>query len=244
MISLVTFDFWQTLFADTPETSARAHALRLAGVGETLGRAGRVYDAASLSAADARAAKAFEAIWRRHLSMSSAEQVRMFLEALDPTLPAALSAAHLASVTAAYEEPAVTYGPEPAPGALGAIAWLHARGFALGVISNTGRTPGTVLRRLLARAGLRDCFRVFSFSDEVGVRKPAPEIFRRTLTQAGVTPEGTVHLGDDPVNDVAGARAVGMRAIHYVPDGRPAAEPADAVLYHFSELPAVLARLA
>ena len=36
MIRLVTLDFWQTLFADTQESSSRAHALRLDGVAAAL----------------------------------------------------------------------------------------------------------------------------------------------------------------------------------------------------------------
>lgn len=243
MIRLVTFDFWQTLFTESPEGLTRTHALRLAGVREALGRAGHHVDAEVLTDADARAGVAFAAIWGQHRSMSAAEQVRMFLEAIDPRVPGALSPEHRAAVEAAYEEPALTHPPMMAPGAAEAIRWCRAQRLTLGVISNTGRTPGTVLRRLLARADVLPCFAVLSFSDEAGVRKPARAIFERTLGQARIPAEGAVHLGDDPVSDVAGARALGMRAIHYAPDRRPVAEPTDAVLRHFDELPAVLARL-
>ena len=82
-----------------------------------------------------------------------------------------------------------------------------------------------------------------AFSDEMGVPKPAAEIFRRVLDQAGVGPAVAVHVGDDPVTDVAGARGVGMRAIHYVPDPWVTAAPADGVLHRFAELPGLLARL-
>lgn len=243
MIRLVAFDFWQTLFAESPEGLARTHALRLGGVREALGRAGHHVDAEVLADADTRSAAAFAAIWGQHRSMSAPEQVRMFLEAVDSRLPATLSAEHRVAVEAAYEEPALTHPPIVAAGAVEAIRWCRGQGLTLAVISNTGRTPGTVLRQLLARAGVLERFTVLSFSDEVGARKPARAIFLRTLTEAGVPAEGAVHLGDDPVSDVTGARAVGMRAIHYAPDRRPAAEPADAVLRHFDELPAVLARL-
>ncbi len=101
-----------------------------------------------------------------------------------------------------------------------------------------------MLRRLLDRVGVLARFRVLSFSDEVSVRKPAAEIFRDTLARAGVRPAGAVHLGDDPVSDIAGARAAGMRAIHYAPDGRAPTQEADAVLRHFGNLSTVLERLA
>lgn len=242
MLALVTFDFWQTLLAETPEGLRRAHALRLAGVREALARAGHAYDGHAMAEADARALAAFEAIWREHRSMAAPEQIGMFLGALDPALPGALSAAELAAVTTAYEEPVLSHPPTVSPGAAEALRWCRARGLAVALISNTGRTPGTVLRRVLEGAGLLDAFLVLTFSDEAGVRKPATEIFRQTLARAGAGAEAAVHVGDDPVTDVAGARAVGMRALHYVPAGRSAAAPSDGVLRHFGELPAVLAR--
>ena len=133
--------------------------------------------------------------------------------------------------------------PEITPAAAETVQALRAGGLALGVISNTGRTPGWVLRRLLDDAGLLSCFDVLAFSDEMGTRKPAAEIFRRVLDEAGVIPTRAVHVGDDPVTDVAGARGVGMRAIHYVPGG-DAAALADAVLRRFADLPRVVAQLA
>ena len=52
------------------------------------------------------------------------------------------------------------------------------------------RTPGTTLRQLLGQFGLLDSFAHLTFSDEVGVRKPAPEIFAMTLRAMGVPPRG------------------------------------------------------
>jgi FMN phosphatase YigB (HAD superfamily) len=77
----------------------------------------------------------------------------------------------------------------------------------------------------------------------MGVPKPAAEILRRVLDQAGVGPAVAVHVGEDPVTDVAGARGVGMRAIHHVPDPWVTAAPADGVLHRFAELPGLVARL-
>lgn len=243
MIRLVTFDFWQTLLADTPASGAAARALRLAGVRAALAAAGHFYDPGLQEAGDAQALTVLDAIWRTERDVSPAEQVRIVLETLDPGLSRKLEPAALAAVADAYAEPTLTHAPVVAAGVVEAIRTLAGQGTVLGIVSNTGRTPGVVLRRLLERAGVLPAFRVLSFSDEVGTRKPAAEIFRRTLALAGCPPEAAVHIGDDAVNDVAGARAVGMRALHYVPGGGPAVEPADGVLRHFAELPALLGRL-
>jgi putative hydrolase of the HAD superfamily len=242
-IRLVTLDFWQTLLADTPVSSLAAQALRLGGVQAALAAAGHRYEPAALEAGDGRALAALDAFWRTHRDVSPPEQVRIFLEALDPGLSRKLPPEAFVAVARAYAEPVLTHQPVVAAGAVEAIRALAVQGIALGVISNTGRTPGVVLRRLLERAGVLSAFAVLSFSDEVGVRKPATEIFRRTLALAGVPAEAGVHVGDDPVNDVEGARAAGMRALHYVPDGGVTAEAADGVVRHFDELPARVGRL-
>src|SRR5439155_26685625 len=87
-------------------------------------------------------------------------------------------------------------------------------GSTLAVVSNIMRTPGVTLRKLLERYGLLGYFRHTTFSDEVGVRKPDPEIFALTLRAVGAGAESAVHVGDDEVLDVQGASAAGMRDIH------------------------------
>lgn len=52
------------------------------------------------------------------------------------------------------------------------------------------------------------------YSHEVGMSKPDPRIYRLVCTRLGVTPAETVFI-DDTDHIVAGARAVGMHAVHY-----------------------------
>jgi putative hydrolase of the HAD superfamily len=112
------------------------------------------------------------------------------------------------------------------------------------VVSNTMRTPGTVLRRVLEGQGVLGCFSELTFSDEVGVRKPAAEIFRLTLEKLGVNAAEAVHVGDDPVLDVAGARGAGLRVIQVVSGDRaPAETPPDLTVRGLGELPEAIAWL-
>ena len=150
--------------------------------------------------------------------MAPDDQLRMFLEALDPALPAALDVRGARADRRRVPGADAAHRPDITPGAVEAVRELRARGLRLGLISNTGRTPGRVLRRLLEDADLLPCFDVLVFSDEARVRKPAAAIFRRVLDQTRVDPARAVHVGDDAVSDVAGARGAGMRAIHFVPD--------------------------
>lgn len=243
MIQAVTFDFWQTLMADTPENLARATALRLEGVRTVLERSGQPVERRALEAGYEASWHRLGAIWQEHRDLPYREQVAIFLEAVAPGLAGRLAPEIFEEAVQAYITPVLSSPPVPSPGAVEAVNALASQGLVLCVVSNTGRTPGVMLRQVLARFGLLDRFRVTSFSDELGIRKPNPEIFRTTLARAGVDPACAVHVGDTPKDDIAGARAAGMRAIHFVADGQPGSEAADLVLRDFAGLPDALARL-
>ena len=59
-------------------------------------------------------------------------------------------------------------------------------------------------------------------SEEAGVSKPDPTIFRLALDRLGVTAEESVMVGDSWVADIDGARAAGIRAIWFNPTGAAA----------------------
>ena len=58
-------------------------------------------------------------------------------------------------------------------------------------------------------------FAGWSFSDEVGWYKPAPQMFQHSLDYLGTTASATAHIGDIRRTDVAGANAAGFLAIRY-----------------------------
>jgi putative hydrolase of the HAD superfamily len=90
-----------------------------------------------------------------------------------------------------------------------ALDELAARGLKLGVVSNF--EPW--LEEVLALQGIADRFAAVAISGTLGVAKPDPEIFKAALTEAGADPAATVHVGDQLVNDVAAARAVGITPV-------------------------------
>ncbi len=92
--------------------------------------------------------------------------------------------------------------------------------YKLSLISNTGRTPGRILRVLLKEAGIIDFFDVLVFSDEVHLRKPSSQIFLLTCERAGVKCEEAAHIGDSITIDFLGARDSGMKPIQFLPDDR------------------------
>lgn len=238
MIRVVTFDFWQTLIIDTPENVQRGKELRLEGVALVLARAGRPARPAELETAYEASGKALtRRFWRDHRDLPHREQVKIFLELAAPGVTGDLSPELFDEAVAAYISPVLRLLPQPVSGATETLSALRERGLTLGLISNTGRTPGVVLRQVLDYYGLLGYFEVLSYSDEVGYRKPHPAIFTETLRQAGAEPAQALHVGDDAGADVAGARAIGMRAGHFSARGGNGAPEADFVLHYLAELP-------
>ncbi|MCP4644200.1 MAG: HAD family hydrolase [bacterium] len=89
---------------------------------------------------------------------------------------------------------------------------LHARGYRLGVVSNT-MNAASYLRGHFREAGIRDFFEVTVFSPEVGVNKPDPAIFHQALDAMGVEPAQAWYVGDKPQRDICGAHRAGMTAV-------------------------------
>ncbi len=65
----------------------------------------------------------------------------------------------------------------------------------------------------LDRIGLRGMFAHAVSAREVGIAKPDPGIFHHACARLGVAPGEVLHVGDDPVLDVVGARAAGLRTV-------------------------------
>jgi FMN hydrolase / 5-amino-6-(5-phospho-D-ribitylamino)uracil phosphatase len=71
----------------------------------------------------------------------------------------------------------------------------------------------------LAAIGLKHYFDASFSAREVGVLKPDPAVFRHVLAHAQLDPQHVLHIGDDPIADVQGARKVGMHSLWMNRDG-------------------------
>lgn len=63
----------------------------------------------------------------------------------------------------------------------------------------------------LQRIGIRAHFACHICARDTGFAKPDPRIFLAAATQLGVAPENILHVGDDPLLDIVGARDAGLR---------------------------------
>ncbi|MCB1841883.1 MAG: HAD-IA family hydrolase [Halioglobus sp.] len=84
---------------------------------------------------------------------------------------------------------------------------------------------------------------VFAFlAEEIGASKPHPDMFHAALQRAGVEARHIVHVGDDPVHDIRGARDVGMHTVWMNARRKPwpGGEQADREIVSLTELPAAI----
>lgn len=90
---------------------------------------------------------------------------------------------------------------------------LRARGLRTGVVANAWPDPARILRGDAEAFGLAERLDVLVFSEDVGTRKPAPEIFLHACRELGVEPFDTMFVGDNLATDVQGAADVGMTTV-------------------------------
>jgi putative hydrolase of the HAD superfamily len=236
MIQAITFDFWDTLFV-----AIRADASRCRVIQGALERAGyKGVGEARIRHAIGRTWRVWDRVWEQEQRTFGAPcWVSLVLADLGVSLPQQEQDALVQAIA--------TSGMEARPPLVEGVSALLprlARDYRLGLISDTGLSPGWMLREQMASHGVLRYFSHLTFSDELEVSKPHPDAFLTTLAGLGVSPEAAVHIGDHPRTDIAGARAVGMRAVRFIgvrnrPNG---AVRADAEIKSYNELEALLAR--
>ncbi|MCY3832580.1 MAG: HAD family hydrolase [Chloroflexi bacterium] len=135
--------------------------------------------------------------------------------------------------------PGVVVFPDVPP----ALRVLRAAGIKLGIVTNAAQ-PMFMRDAELATHGLLEYFPDCRLSAaDVGYIKPHARIFNAALERMGTAPAETVFVGDNPEADIAGAQAVGMRAILRITDrafdNGDLAQPQER-LDTLDELPAIL----
>ncbi len=212
MIEAITFDLWETLIRETSESARKVKEARIRNLYMLLQDQGYPGTFERVEAAYEEVGERLQGIWTRHEDVGSEGQVQLFLEALEDGWEVPRDRMALANLEWAYVSPVLKALPVLNQGAAELLNGLREQ-YRLGLICNTGRVPGTMLKIVLRRLGILEHFDVLTFSDVVGVRKPDPQIFHLTLEPLGVAPDRALHVGDNPTTDILGARGVGMWAV-------------------------------
>ena len=239
MIKAVAFDLWETLITDTPAASRAQERLRLERMARILARTPDDIEHAYRRVWH----RCQELYWSRDEDIPCRRQIEHFLEELaagvrpsrphppgvspgdesryQPEARTSLpDEATIAALEHAYANAAVETLPSVVDGADEVVAALKDRGFLIGMISNTGRTPGYALRQILDRLGLASSIDAMIFSNEHGACKPQRSIFEALRAELGVGYDEMMFVGDNLYVDVHGAKSCGMTAVHFVPPQR------------------------
>jgi putative hydrolase of the HAD superfamily len=208
----VTFDLWETLILDEPERDETRGRLRYEGLQHVLGDQGIQLPVEALKKAYEESARRFQKVWRSNDEVTIPEQIRLIIE-LATGQPMITNPEWAEAHERAYVEPIFRVPPKLNEDAPALLQELRNRGYKIGLISNTGRSPGEALRRLLQTYGILKFFNATVFSNEVLRRKPDKTIFEHAARLLGAESRDMVHVGDDPGADIWGAKQAGMRAI-------------------------------
>jgi len=160
------------------------------------------------------------------------------LNCLDPLLTKRMRREQYAGIRKIYAEALLRYPPVLMEGVATTLEMLSSKGYGMGLISNTGRTPGSTLRILLERLGIARFFGSMVFSDEALVRKPEERIFKNALWELRAAPSEALHIGNDPEDDFEGAKLAGMNALLLDRERKMRKSPE--VIHSIAELPDLL----
>ncbi|MGI1661151.1 HAD-IA family hydrolase [Palleronia sp. KMU-117] len=163
------------------------------------------------------------------------------LERVNGGADEALIAAHYPLLLDSYEA-AIDRETRLYPGAMEAVGVLRGAGYGVGICTNK---PARLAELLMQRLGVRDAFASLVGADTLPVRKPDPAPYLAAVDRAGGSVGHSLLVGDT-VTDRDTARAAGVPCIlvTFGPDGAGVADLApEALIGHFDELPATVARL-
>ena len=235
MIRAISLDLWKTLILDRDQDEALRDRIRARATREVLAEHGVVVAEDGL----------YESLRRIDVLRRDVREMRDWTLTTSKQISFVLTQANIYpsrdlvdAILPRYESAIFQLMPallEPeAPQLLANLA-LH---YPLSLTSNTGKTPGRVLLKVLDTLNIRDPFTHFIFSDEARYLKPDTGIWQLLVDTNELKPEEIVHVVDSYRIDYKWARAAGLQAILF---GRQVSLPAQTpAIDSLSELTTVI----
>ena len=240
MLKAITFDFWQTLYADSDKNWRKRQATRVKRCHTYL--TSRDYNC-SLTDVEFGLEEAYNlvsSLWHQHRGISVKRCMQRFAEVLQIQLQAEDLDQLIECLGAAFLEvpPRIIAHVKPVVSRL-------SESYPLGIISDSALTPGSFARQLMARDGILQFFTAFTFSDETDYTKPRVIQFHSTLSELNAEPAEAVHIGDIFRTDIVGAKNAGMKAIRFAGFNKGEGNDtlSDAVIDDYRKLETTIAEL-
>ncbi|WP_174591477.1 HAD family hydrolase [Methanocella conradii] len=210
LIDTVTFDVWNTLLVHEFYDDRIKNA-RIGLIARAFEREGFSFSKEDILKAYNYSETCLSMLWRQERDACLEEHLALFLEGLG--LEA--TGRNMSVIRLPYANAILDFKPSVVEGAQSTLLSLKKKGYRIGLISNTGRTPGETIRLILEGHGIMKYFDYAVFSNEAGYVKPNRKIFEIALRGLGSKAESAVHVGDSVLLDVYGAASAGMKAVHF-----------------------------
>lgn len=240
MFKAITFDFWQTLYADTLENWKQRQAIRVDNCYKYLTNQGYSCEVSEIETGMDDAYNVAMTRWHQHRGVSVETCMMKFAETLNLLLDDTQIASLIVCLGKAFlaSPPILISNIKP-------VLALLSKDYPLGIISDSALTPGSYARKLMERDGILQYFSAFTFSDETEHTKPEVVQFYATLEELNAEPREAVHIGDIVRTDIVGAKNAGMKAIRFAGFNKSETDDtlSDAVIDDYRQLKDTIAEL-
>jgi HAD superfamily hydrolase (TIGR01549 family) len=204
----VSFDFWNTLFANGAEEKRQELRIKFF---RTFIPAGNDPGSDAVKAAFVAATEYFLHHWRTNLRTPTASERIIFIA---KQLSINLNKQNVREIADYFGSLIFEIPPHPIADVHSTIAHLASK-YSLGIISDTGYISGKYIRQFLKNEGMFAYFQSFVFSDEQMHSKPHPAVFQITCNNLGNRCSKLIHIGDLEETDIQGAKNAGCISIKY-----------------------------
>ena len=240
MFKVITFDFWQTLYADTQENWEKRQAIRIDNFNEYLTEQGYSCHKDDIAVGLDDAYKVSMTCWYEHKGVS----VEKCLAAFSESLEFSFDEKEIADLILCLGKAFMAVPPVLIAHVKPMLESLSEK-YALGIISDSALSPGKYVRKLMERDGIYKYFSAFTFSDETEHTKPEVIQFISTLKQLNAKPEEAIHIGDIVRTDIVGAKNAEMKAIRFAGFNKSETDDtlSDAVIDDYRKLEDTIAKL-
>ncbi len=210
----MTFDLWETLLFERDGASSKRTLARSRNLHRALNELGVEITLEQVNSALKETILYLIDIWKTTRDITHLDHIGLVIKYASNN-SIAVKQEWIENLTSAYISPILEVPPYLNPDAQKLLESLKDQNKLVGIICNTGLTPGVGLRRLLENKGVVGYFDLMLFSDEEGIRKPDPRIFQLAAQGLKVRPNEVVHIGDNLKCDVWGAQGAGFKAIYF-----------------------------
>lgn len=207
MIKAITFDLWNTTFQNKSYSKSRIEFLL-----RFFANKGEIMDIEVIT-------KCYDHIFLYHdiedlnelyLHIHNDERIEKMLNCLEVSL----SNNDKSKILNIMESEMLKDPPLLKEGVVDTLKNLNSK-YIIGLISNTGVTPGKIIKKVMEKYDILKYFQTTIFSDEIGYYKPSEILFQEALKHLKSKPEESIHIGDLLHTDVKGAKDNGMLSIWF-----------------------------